>query len=213
MTPTHGDRRDAEGQNPGEITAPTAPATPSVRRLSAPGSVRAFPVPGWDRYEIVEFLGAGGMGRVFKARDPRLNRFVALKLIRGDEPELIRRLLREAQAQARVDHENVCKVYEVGEVEGLPYIAMQYIVGDSLKEARDRMTLDQKVEVMRQVAVGLHAAHRLGLVHRDIKPANIMLEPDEDGGLHPYVMDFGLAREVQADGPTMTGTIEGTPAY
>jgi tetratricopeptide (TPR) repeat protein/predicted Ser/Thr protein kinase len=190
-----------------------AATIPSPKRSQAPGSLRSFPVPEWDRYTIVEFLGAGGMGRVFKARDPRLGRFVALKLIRGDDPALVGRFLREAQAQARIEHEHICKVYEVGEVGGHPYIAMQYIPGVSLKEAKDGMTLEQKIDVVRRVATGLHAAHRIGLIHRDIKPANIMLEQGEDGALHPYIMDFGLAREAHAPGQTMTGTIEGTPSY
>jgi serine/threonine-protein kinase len=153
------------------------------------------------------------MGRVFKARDPRLNRLVALKLIRGDDPDLIRRLVREAQAQARIAHDNICNVYEVGEVGGHPYIAMQYIAGEPLRDAKRWMTLEQKVEVTLKVAEALHAAHRTGLIHRDIKPANIMIERDAEGVIRPYVMDFGLAREVEGGGHTMTGTIEGTPAY
>lgn len=215
MEPTRDPPPDAQAVNPGEITAPTAAVSSSTHRPSSLTELRAFPVQGWDRYEVIAFLGAGGMGRVFKARDPRLNRFVALKLIRGDDPELVSRLMREARAQARIDHEYVCKVYEVGDAEGHPYVAMQYVVGASLREARDEMTLEQKVEVIRKVACGLHAAHRTGLVHRDIKPTNIMLERDEAGELHPYIMDFGLACEVrtQSDGMTMTMAVEGTPSY
>src|SRR5262249_39517335 len=145
----------------------------------------AFPIDGWDRYEFIKFLGEGGMGRVFKAKDPRLNRYVALKFIRGDDPGLLQRFFREAQAQARIDHKNVCKIYEVGEVNGRPFIAMQYIEGRSFKELKDRMSLEQKLRLMKDVCEGLHAAHRLGLIHRDVKPANIMIENDPDGGLHP----------------------------
>jgi serine/threonine-protein kinase len=174
-----------------------------------PSSLPAAPA----RYELLELIGAGGMGRVFKARDPRLNRHLALKFIRDNEPALVGRFLREAQAQARIDHEYICKVYEVGETSGQPYIAMQYIEGQSLKAMKRALRLEEKVEVMRKVALGLHAAHRQGLVHSDIKPANIMLERREDGALHPYVMDFGLAREIEAQGQTQTGAIEGTPAY
>jgi eukaryotic-like serine/threonine-protein kinase len=143
------------------------------RSERAPAS-RSFPVGDWDRYEPVQFLGAGGMGRVFKARDPKLQRFVALKFLRENEPEHVRRLLREAQAQASIDHPNICKVYEVGEVDGQFYIAMQYIKGKALRAAKEEMSFEAKVEVIRKVAEAMHAAHRLGVTHRDIKPANIM---------------------------------------
>jgi serine/threonine-protein kinase len=181
----------------------------------APNSLRsrAFPVVGWEKYDPVEFLGEGGMGRVYKVFDPVLRRHAALKFIRDEDDRLIRRFFREAQAQARIDHEFVCKVYDVGEVEGLPYIAMQYIDGKSLKEAAHQLTLDQKVTIVRQVALALFAAHRMGIIHRDIKPSNIMVEPRDDGSYHPYVMDFGLAREMAQPGETATGVIEGTPSY
>ena len=89
----------------------------------------AFPVPGWDRYQGVRFLGQGGMGQVFLVYDPRLRRNLALKFVRGDDAESSRRFLLEARAQARVEHERVCQVHEVGEVQGRPYIAMQYVDG------------------------------------------------------------------------------------
>lgn len=174
---------------------------------------RAFPVTGWGKYEHVDFIGEGGMGRVYKVRDPVLQRQLALKFIRDEDDRLIRRFLQEAQAQARIEHEHVCKVYEVGEVEGLPYIAMQYIDGKSLKESIHELSLEQKVMVIRQVALALSAAHRMGIIHRDIKPSNIMLEKKEDGSYHPYVMDFGLAREMASPGESVAGIIEGTPSY
>ncbi|MGH9362391.1 MAG: serine/threonine-protein kinase, partial [Thermoanaerobaculia bacterium] len=172
-----------------------------------------WPVEGWDRYEFVEFLGAGGMGRIYKAYDRQLGRLVALKFLRGDDPESAARFLSEARAQARVEHEHVCKIHEVGEVQGKLYIAMQYIAGRTLEEAAPRMTLEQKLRLLRQVAEGVHAAHRLGLVHRDIKPANVLVERGEDGAWRPYVTDFGLARELEAPGLTRTGMVMGTPAY
>lgn len=174
---------------------------------------RRFPDRQWGRYEQVKFLGSGGMGRVFKAKDPRLQRHVALKFLRDDEPEHMRRFAREAQAQASIDHPNICKVYEVGEVEGQSYIAMQYIEGKSLRAMKQELSLDAKVELMRKVAEAMHAAHRLGVIHRDLKPANIMLEPADDGSFRPYVMDFGLAHITQGAGATRTGLIEGTPSY
>ena len=169
------------------------------------------PVRGWERYEIVEFLGEGGMGRVFKARDPKLDRLVALKFILGDSPEQSRRLLHEATLNARVKHPNVCEVYEVGEVEGKPYIAMEFLDGSTLDEAAAGMSLEDKLTVLIAVAHALDSAHRAGLIHRDVKPANIMVSRTADGWL-PKVMDFGLSREMAAPGLTQTGMMGGTPA-
>jgi serine/threonine-protein kinase len=173
-----------------------------------------FPVPGWDRYEFVDFIGRGGMGDVFKARDPRLGRFVALKFLRRDDPDQIQRFLREAKVQAKVEHENLCPVYEVGEAQGHSYIAMQYVSGGSIKEIADLVSLHQKVEIMVDVADALHAAHQAGLIHRDIKPANILVEPTPDGDWHPYVVDFGIAREIDTPHDlTLSGMVLGTPAF
>jgi serine/threonine-protein kinase len=183
-------------------------ATPSSR---GPMTSRKPPVSSVGHYTNLEFLGQGGMAKVFKAQDQRLGRTVALKFIRDDDERLVGKLLREARAQARVEHPYVCKVYEVGEINGHPYIAMQYIDGSPLNRAKSAMTLEQKISVVIDVAMALHAAHRIGLIHRDVKPSNIMLERTEDGRFIPYIMDFGIAREVQ--GEAMTETIEGTPGY
>ncbi len=172
-----------------------------------------FPVPGWERYEGVCFLGQGGMGQVFLANDLRLRRKVALKFVRGDDVELVRRLLSEARAQARVEHERVCQVYEVGEVQGRPYIAMQYVDGRPLGQLADELTVEQKALVLRDAAEGVHAAHRAGLIHRDLKPSNILVERADDGRLKPYVMDFGLAHDWSEKGATATGSVLGTPHY
>lgn len=165
------------------------------------------------RYRIISFLGRGGMGVVYKAQDPILHRFVALKLLHGSDPEQANRFLQEARSQARVDHQHVCKVYETGVADGKPYIAMQYIAGRTFDRAIVEMSLEQKLQIVIQVAEGLHAAHRTGLIHRDIKPGNILVEKTEDGEWKPYVLDFGLARETAGDGLTMTGTVVGTPMY
>jgi tetratricopeptide (TPR) repeat protein/predicted Ser/Thr protein kinase len=172
----------------------------------------AFPIPGWDRYQPVRFLGQGGMGLVFLAYDPLLRRNVALKFVRGDDPELARRFLSEARAQARVRHERVCEVYEVGEVHGRGFIAMRYVDGQPLGQLAGSLTLEQKVLLLRQAAEGVHAAHRAGLVHRDIKPANIVVERTQEGSLSPFVMDFGLARDWKEEG-TASGEVLGTPHY
>lgn len=187
---------------------PGEPAPGSRRTSAAPAAGSRF-----GHYQILGTIGQGGMARVYKAFDEKLGRVVALKLLRIEDPELIQRLFAEARAQARVRHEHVCEVYEVGEVEGRQYIAIQYIEGKNLKDAMAEMTLTQKVQLLQQVAEAMHAAHRVGIIHRDLKPANIMLEHTEDGRWIPYVMDFGLAREVAAPGLTVSGNVLGTPWY
>lgn len=178
----------------------------------------APPVHAWDRYELLELLGSGGMGAVYEARDKRLDRLVAIKFIHGADPYLTMRFLQEARAQSRIDHPNVCKVLEVGEVESKAYIAMQLIRGKPLSETAEAMTLPEKVRVMKTVSEAVHEAHRLGIIHRDIKPSNIMVEEskDENGArsLRPVLMDFGLAREAGgAQSLTESGAVMGTPSY
>ncbi len=167
----------------------------------------------FGHYEIVGELGAGGMGVVYKAYDPNLKRFAALKLIRTDNPDHALRFVQEARAQARVQHENVCRVYEVGEVDGKQYIAMQLIEGKSLYASSKEMLAETKVRVIQQIADALHVAHKQGLIHRDIKPSNIMLERTEENEFKPYVLDFGLARDQESPGLTRTGIAVGTPYY
>ena len=192
----------------------TAQTLPGEEVMAALAASDEFPVAQWDRYEFLAKLGQGGMGAVYKARDRRLGRVVALKFILGADPALVMRFLQEARAQARIDHPNVCKVFEVGEVGGRAYIAMQFVDGERLDRAAARMTLDGKVRVLRDAALAMHEAHRLGVVHRDLKPANILVEQREDGTRFPVVMDFGLAREATADqGLTESGALLGTPSY
>ena len=186
----------------------------ATRMLSAPAA--GSPVEllaGWDRYELGQLLGRGGMGEVYKAYDPRLRRLVAIKFLHKDDPEMVERFLQEARVQARVEHDHVCRVYEVGEAAGRPFIAMQFIAGKTLGALRPELSVEAKARLMAEVAGAVHAAHRLGLIHRDLKPSNIIAERGEDGALRPYVMDFGLARELAAESVTMTGAIMGTPAF
>jgi hypothetical protein len=183
-------------------------ATTSGTRADAGGG---FPPAG--RYQIEGRLGGGGMGEVFKAFDPDLGRHVALKFLKGDDPALLARFEREARAQARLEHEHICKVFEVGAVDGRHYIAMQFVAGDTLRDSAWRMTLEQKVGAIRDVASALHAAHKLGLVHRDVKPGNILVEPTESGGWHAYVTDFGIVRDQTGQGMTVTGVVVGTPGF
>jgi serine/threonine-protein kinase len=174
--------------------------------------LRLLALPTWKHYRNLRFVAEGGMGRVFKAFDSSLKRVVALKFLRQDDPELVRRFVLEAQNQAKVDHPNICKVFEVGEWQGQSYIAMQFIKGETLEAAATGMNLVDKAKVMEAVAEAVHAAHRQGLIHRDLKPANIMVEPGERGP-KPTILDFGLARGLESTGMTMQGMIIGTVHY
>jgi serine/threonine-protein kinase len=171
-------------------------------------------------YEIRGFVGQGGMGQVYRAFDPRLERTVALKIltVSGDASSLSTRVLREARAVAALSHPNVIAIYDVGESSGHLYLAMEYVVGASLRNlvSETELPLARRVRWLVDVARALEAAHRSGIVHRDIKPENVMVR--EDGGVK--VLDFGIARKVArtADDPraleTVTGGgIAGTPVY
>jgi serine/threonine-protein kinase len=180
----------------------------------APDVLVSSTLSAWGPFERLRLIGEGGMARIFKAFDPRLRRPVALKILRRDDPELLQRFLHEAQAQALVEHEHVCRIFEAGEIEGQAYIAMQLIEGETFKAALSRLDLREKAQLMVQACEGVHAAHRRGLIHRDLKPANLMLEKDDDGQLRGYVLDFGLARQaVAGKGMTATGFVMGTVVY
>ncbi len=133
---------------------------------NAPVQWGSFPVPKWDRYEFLGYLGGGGMGAVYRARDRQLGRTVALKFIQGDNPAHLERFMQEAQAQARLDHPNLCRIYEVGHVERKPYIAMQFIEGVPLDALYNKLSLHEKVLIIRDAALALHEMHRLGIIHR-----------------------------------------------
>ncbi|MDB5389937.1 MAG: prkC 20, partial [Planctomycetaceae bacterium] len=192
--------------------------------LCRPDSVLNFLSPTDDprmigrlgNYEIVGIVGQGGMGIVFKGLDPALNRYVAIKAL---APHLAasgaarRRFAREAQAAAAVTHDNVVAIHGVAEWNGLPYLVMPYVRGESLQKRLDQQGprgLNEILRVGLQIAAGLTAAHAQGLVHRDIKPANILLE---DGIERLKITDFGLARAVDDASLTRTGIIAGTPQY
>jgi WD40 repeat protein/tRNA A-37 threonylcarbamoyl transferase component Bud32 len=168
------------------------------------------------RFEVKQTLGSGAFGIVYRARDPQLDREVALKVPR---PELIddegkrERFLREARAAATLRHPNICPVFEVGEADGYHYIVMAYIEGQPLSDllkSSQKLTQRQASIVIRKLA--LADAHRNGVVHRDLKPSNIMIE---QGRWEPVIMDFGLARRGDAEEArlTLSGQILGTPAY
>jgi predicted Ser/Thr protein kinase len=209
----------------GEIRGEPTTVIPPFDTASSAYSAGEVSVPAWDptgeavtpaewqRFTDLVPVGEGGMGKVYRAYDPRLQRQVALKFLRSNDPAVVEQLLREARAQARVEHDAVCKIYEVGEAGSRPFIAMQYIQGSTLGALASSLSIPEKVKVVARVARALQAAHTCGLVHRDMKPSNVMVERTPDGQLHPFVMDFGLARELSGDGRTVTGTVMGTPTY
>lgn len=173
---------------------------------------QALTLPAWRQYRNLRFVAEGGMGRVFRAWDPSLKRAVALKFLRRDDPDLLRRFVLEAQHQARVEHPHIGRVYEVGEWEGQAYIAMQFVKGETLEQAAPKLSLEDKARVMERVAEAVHAAHREGLIHRDLKPANILVEAGE-GDPRPVVVDFGLAKGLEPTGLTQQGLVIGTVHY
>lgn len=158
-------------------------------------------------------IGRGASGEVFKVWDPRLERHVALKVLRRDDPRTAARMLAEARAQARVEHPNVCRVYEVGERDGRPCLVLQYVDGVPLDRAAADLGLEERVALVATIAEAVAAAHAVGLIHRDLKPGNLLVERDADGRPVPYVLDFGLAQEIEAPDATLAGQVLGTPGY
>ena len=182
---------------------------PSTLRSFAPGSLIG------NRYEIMQLLGEGGMGAVYKVRDREVNRVVALKMIREDlasHPEILARFTQELVLARQVTHKNVIRLFDLGEADGVKFITMDFIEGRDLKSLlteKGKLPPDQAVKIIGQVCRALDAAHTEGVVHRDLKPQNIML--DANGRV--TVMDFGIARSAEMSGMTQTGALIGTPEY
>lgn len=170
------------------------------------------PLPAIPGYELIRELGYGCTGVVYLARDVRLNRPVALKLLRLTHAQARVRLLREAEATARVQHPNIVRIYEIGESQGRPYIAMEYVDGSNLQRKYGGQSLPpgDAAEMVEQLARAVQAAHAAGIVHRDLKPANVLIA--DDGTLK--IADFGLAKMLEEpDALTHTGQLLGTPGY
>jgi serine/threonine protein kinase/formylglycine-generating enzyme required for sulfatase activity len=175
---------------------------------------------GWlGSYRVLRLLGQGGMGLVLAAEDPALKRRLALKVMKPEvaaKAQNRQRFMREAQAAAHVEHPNIVPIYQIGEANEVPFIAMPFLKGEPL-DARLRHGRLDELEIIgigRQTAEGLAAAHELGLIHRDIKPGNIWLEAGDDAAIRVKILDFGLARLSGDEAHlTQSGAIVGTPAY
>jgi serine/threonine protein kinase len=167
------------------------------------------------RYQVIEELGHGGMGRVYKVQDTKIGEKIALKVIRpeaGLDKKSIERFSNEIKLARKIRHKNVCQMFDLGEDQGTRYITMEYVHGEDLKQLIrkvGRLSPGQAVGIARQVCEGLEEAHKLGVVHRDLKPQNIMV--DEDGKAR--IMDFGIARSLSGKSMTGAGVMIGTPEY
>jgi len=168
-----------------------------------------------DRYEIIEELGKGGMGRVYRVEDTKLKQEVALKLIKPEissDKKTIERFRNELKIARNIRHKNVCGMFDLGEAEGARFITMEYVSGEDLKSFILRaapLSTSRTISITKQVCEGLTEAHRLGVVHRDLKPSNIMI--DKEGNVR--IMDFGIARSLSTKGITGAGVMIGTPEY
>ncbi|HDT14195.1 MAG TPA: tetratricopeptide repeat protein [Candidatus Aminicenantes bacterium] len=167
------------------------------------------------RYQIIEELGRGGMGRVYKANDTEIKEKVALKLIKPEiatDERTIERFQNELRFARKIRHRNVCQMYDLNRDKGTSYITMEYVEGENLKDMirmSGQLGVGTAVSVAKQVCEGLEEAHKLGVIHRDLKPGNIMI--DRDGRVR--IMDFGIARSLRDKGITGAGVMIGTPEY
>jgi serine/threonine protein kinase/tetratricopeptide (TPR) repeat protein len=196
-------------------------STPRLGSTQPPGAPQAgtgepsAPLPLLGDYELLEEIGRGGMGVIYRARHRSLNRLVALKRIHRDRlgsVANVQRFRNEAEAAAGLDHPHIVPIFEVGECEGQPYFTMKLIEGGSLAQGLDRFVADPRAatRVVARVARAVHHAHQRGTLHRDLKPSNVLL----DAASEPHVTDFGLAKRLQCDSSlTRSGDLLGTPSY
>jgi serine/threonine protein kinase len=208
-------RKSPEGAIPRPAPGmPAKGATPVTR----PGGPLTGLAPGVQvgGYVLERLVGVGGMAAVYQARDERLGRVVALKLLAGDEAVRIR-FVREARAVAAVDHPHIIPVYAAGEADGMQFIAMRFVAGDTLQgiiRTSGVLSPRRAAAFVSPVASALDAAHAAGLVHRDVKPGNILVDSRRGGPEHAYLTDFGIARAMLSAGNlTVAGQFLGTPDY
>jgi serine/threonine protein kinase/tetratricopeptide (TPR) repeat protein len=194
------------------------PLPPLASRFRQPQPAGPVLQPGevlGGRYEILQLLGEGGMGAVYKAQDRELDRPVALKLIRPEmasNPAILARFKQELLLSRQVTHKNVIRIYDLGDAEGVKFITMEFVEGRDLRaliHEKKKFSPEEAVEVIQQICQALEAAHAVGVIHRDLKPQNIMRE--HTGRI--LVMDFGLARTIEGDGMTQVGALVGTMEY
>ena len=204
-----GDDEEANGGR----TRPQIDLVAASRRAEPVGSRTDFPdVPG---YEVIERLGHGGMGVVFKARDLGLNRLVALKMIRGGteaKPEFFKRFSTEAEAIARLRHSSIIQIYDIGEANGLPYVALELLEGGGLDDriAGTPQPASFAADLVATLGAAIQVAHQVGIIHRDLKPSNVLYTSDDV----PKITDFGLAKRIDSDDhQTESGQIMGSPSY
>jgi tetratricopeptide (TPR) repeat protein/predicted Ser/Thr protein kinase len=196
----------------------------SGARPLPPSATQTYETPSWDlptgtifggRYQIIELLGRGGMGRVYRALDTKAHEEVAIKLIRPDIAEdkrTLERFVNEIKLAHKISHRNIGKMYHLGEDQGRHFITMEYVPGEDLKSfirRSRRLDIATTVAIAKQVCSGLGEAHDSGIVHRDLQPGNIMI--DKDG--NAKILDFGIARAVGVPGVTAEGSVIGTPEY
>jgi len=195
------------------MAGPERPPSGNTVHALLPPTTSRLPVR-FGGYELLERIARGGMGVVFKARDLRLQRLVALKMIVDGELATevdVHRFRAEAEAAALLDHPNIVPIHEVGEHDGHHYFTMRLMEGGSLADHMERLRAEPRkaAELMAAVARAVHHGHQRGILHRDLKPPNILL--DTEG--RPHVGDFGVARRIAQEGLTQTGSVVGTPAY
>lgn len=168
-----------------------------------------------NRYEIIEEIGSGGMGKVYKAYDKKIEEKIAIKLIRPEialDKKILERFSNELKVARKIAHKNVCRMFDLGEAERNHFITMEYVSGEDLRSLMTRIgkfTIEKTVSIAKQICEGLAEAHESGIVHRDLKPQNIMI--DNKGNVR--IMDFGIARSLYSKRITRTGVSVGTPLY
>jgi tetratricopeptide (TPR) repeat protein/predicted Ser/Thr protein kinase len=200
----------------GTETTPSASFTqaPPAAPAATPAVIEVGSVVG-NRFEILQLLGEGGMGAVYKAHDRELEKDVALKLIRAElarNPEILQRFKHEIILARQITHRNVIRIFDIGQAEGHKYITMEYLDGRDLRSVlreKGKLPPEEAAKIVLQICRALEAAHCEGVIHRDLKPQNIML----DASGRAYVMDFGIARSAYLPGMTQTGALVGTPEY